>query len=438
MTFKDAEFWAALVMLYGVSHLLPQRLLAYALCAFSLVFYGSLNPAYLVPLLLCVAWDYGLARAIERAAGGRRRGLVVLSVSANLGLLIFYKYTGRTEFPIGVSFYTFQSISYVVDVYRRRLPAEKDFTRFLLYVSFFPQLITGPIERGRALIPQLRKLRPLPPDQLTRPAYFILWGLVKCVLFSDQLGALLAPLRSSGPLDLATQFLIGVATTVKVYADFSGYSEIAQGLAMLFGVRLMTNFRPFLGARSPAEFWRAWHLSLTAWVRDYLLPLLVPRGSAGPRVASGVLLSFVLIGIWHGASLNWFLFGAFHGLAFLGHRELKKRAPRPWPVPLAYCGMLSFYAVCGFLHAHPSGTGISQALQAALRVPVQVREAALLALLLLGFVLPLVAYEKWLDPSLRSREDWPLRARDLLLVAGLLVLVLLFNHSGTSFEYYQF
>jgi alginate O-acetyltransferase complex protein AlgI len=298
----------------------------------------SWNP-YLIALIAASASvDYVVARCLERMTAPRwRRCLLCLSIAVNLGLLAFFKYTNfllgsarsaagwfggdlhgpvlSLVLPLGISFYTFETISYVVDVYRGRTRAVRSLLDYALYIMFFPHLVAGPIVRPRDFLPQLRRRKRFSWDRLQVGVQFFLLGLFKKAVLADHLARVVDPvfaqpgLQSSGSVWLAT-----LAYAVQIYCDFSGYSDMAVGLAHTLGFRLPLNFNmPYFSA-DITEFWRRWHISLSSWLRDYLyIPL---GGSRHGRWATyrNLLVTMLLGGLWHGASWTFVLWGLYHGL----------------------------------------------------------------------------------------------------------------------------
>lgn len=306
-----------------------------ALIAASLTFYGAYRIMFLGLLGISAAVDFLVGRALgQEQRPGHRRGLLGLSVVVNLGILGYFKCTNffadvmRTGLglsgggelinvilPPGISFYTFQTMSYTIDVYRGRLEPAQSFSRFLLYVSFFPQLIAGPIERAGRLLPQFDRLVErgrLFTVGLMPGLQLILWGLFKKVVIADHLSSVVESVYDSPTqADFWSAWVASCAFGVQIYCDFSAYSEIARGSALLFGVRLVRNFDlPFV-SRSPTDFWRRWHISLSAWFRDYVY---IPLGGnrLGPyRALANVFVTMLLSGLWHGAGSTFVLWGAY-------------------------------------------------------------------------------------------------------------------------------
>ena len=319
-----------------VFYWLPPRVRWLHLLLASCVFYMAFIPAYLLVLLFTIAVDYAAGLLIEDARGQRRRYYLALSLAANLGILAVFKYYDffgdnlnaglaalgvpahlpllRLVLPIGLSFHTFQAMSYTIEVYRGRQRAERHFGLYALYVLFFPQLVAGPIERPQQLLPQFRRVRAFDYARVASGLRLMGWGLFKKVVVADRLSVLVsavygAPSHFRGlPLLAATVFF-----AVQIYCDFSGYSDLAVGTARVLGFDLMRNFdRPYF-ARSIGEFWRRWHISLSRWFRDYVYR---PLGGSQAGVARGyrnVLLVFLLSGLWHGANWTFLAWGALHG-----------------------------------------------------------------------------------------------------------------------------
>jgi D-alanyl-lipoteichoic acid acyltransferase DltB (MBOAT superfamily) len=320
----------------------------------SYAFYASWNPAFVLLLAFSTATDFGLAIAMERTERrGRRRSLVLVSVVVNLGLLGFFKYgsfvaesvlgiSGATlpevsrllsvALPVGISFYTFQTLSYTIDVYRRRQPATRSLLDFALFVSFFPQLVAGPIVRAGQFLPQLPGRHTTDEDVLEGIRRAAI-GLLKKVVLADTLamyvdGVFETPGLHSGP-EVA---LALYAFSFQIYFDFSGYSDIAIGLGRIFGIRLPENFdRPYC-ATSVREFWQRWHISFSTWLRDYLYVSLGGNRRGSYATVLNLFITMVLGGLWHGAGWGFVIWGAYQGALLCMHRiwswQVGERAPR--------------------------------------------------------------------------------------------------------------
>ena len=326
-------FLPLLLALYWVA---PQALRNAVLVLASLWFYAWGEPALVVVMLVSVAINYALALWIERLAGGSGAGAVLaLAVCANLSLLIYFKYAvflidnlngllaltsagpitpPEVVMPIGISFYTFQAMSYVVDVYRRQVSAERNPLNVALYISLFPQLIAGPIVRYIDVAEQIRGRRVTTAGFAEGVQRFAI-GLAKKMLIANSAAAVADAVFDipDAQLGTAVAWLGIVCYTLQIYFDFSGYSDMAIGLGLMFGFRFLENFNyPYIG-QSLTEFWRRWHISLSGWFRDYLyIPLGGNRGGAW-RTYRNLLVVFALCGLWHGASWSFLAWGLFHG-----------------------------------------------------------------------------------------------------------------------------
>jgi D-alanyl-lipoteichoic acid acyltransferase DltB (MBOAT superfamily) len=330
---------------------LPQRGQNILLVGASYVFYGWQHPWFLFPLWASTLVDYGCALGMERFPN-RRRWFLIVCIGASVALLGTFKYAGfaleninglLTQFgsnplhlvfqlvlPAGLSFYTFQSIGYVVDVYVGRVRAERNLLDYALYVSFFPQLVAGPIERAAHMFPQYHAERVFDPMRWRVGLGLMLWGFFKKVVIADNVALVVnkvfALTHPSFPVLWAGVF----AFAVQIYADFSGYTDIARGTARLLGIELMRNFNHPYIATSPADFWRRWHISLSSWLRDFIyIPLGGNRG--GPARASfNLMATFAFSGLWHGASWNYVLWGLYWGLLILAQRFLRWLGVTKW------------------------------------------------------------------------------------------------------------
>ncbi len=318
----------------------------------SYLFYMSWNPQFILLIVGSTLLDFFVGRAIEDTPperARRRKSLLLVSLAGNLGVLGVFKYTnfflqsfvdiGRLfdvdvpipilaiTLPVGISFYTFQTMSYTIDVYRGVLKAERNFGRFAVFVAFFPQLVAGPIVRATDLLPQLGRAPRLDRDQVGEALFRIARGLTKKVIIADFLALNLVDRAFSQPsLYSGAELMVALyAYTFQIYCDFSGYSDIAIGSARLLGYTLPENFvRPYV-ATSVAEFWRRWHLTLSQWLRYYVFfPLGGSRG--GPWMAHrNTMITLILIGLWHGAAWKFVVYGALHGVAVSINRVLVRR-----------------------------------------------------------------------------------------------------------------
>lgn len=340
MLFNSFEFLVFFPVVALLFFILPGRLRWPMVLFASYIFYMAWEPAYIVLILLSTCIDYWAGLRMRNISEqSRRRPYLYVSLAANLGLLFSFKYFNfanealRNAFewfhtpynvpsldvllPVGISFYTFQTLAYTIDIYRGRMEPETRFDRFALYVAFFPQLVAGPIERSQNLLPQLKGRPAFEYDRVRSGCRLILWGLFKKVVIADQL-AVLADLVYSQPDSFPSACLIvaTVSFAFQIYCDFSGYTDIAIGCARIFGVELMKNFNRPYAALSLADFWRRWHISLTTWFRDYLYIPLGGNQLGTRRRYANVVIVFALSGLWHGANWTFLVWGMLHAIFY--------------------------------------------------------------------------------------------------------------------------
>ena len=307
----------------------------------SYVFYGWWDWRFLSLILLSTLVDYTIGRKLSNEENQTKKKILLwTSLVVNLGFLGFFKYynffldnfvTAFSFFghpinpqglnvilPVGISFYTFQTLSYTIDVYRKKLEPTKDFIAFTAFVSFFPQLVAGPIERATNLLPQFYKKRTFEYDKAVDGLRQILWGLFKKIVIADNAAQLANEIfNNSADYSGSTLVLGALFFTFQIYGDFSGYSDIAIGTSRLFGFNLMQNFNFPYFSRDIAEFWRRWHISLSTWFRDYLyIPLGGSRGNTWMKVRNTFII-FVVSGFWHGANWTFIIWGALNALYFI-------------------------------------------------------------------------------------------------------------------------
>jgi len=372
MVFTSTDFLAFFGLVFGLYWVLRAR---YAqnvlLLVASYVFYCWIHPWFGLLIGASTVVDYACGRAMERWPS-RRRPWLWVSLGFNLGLLGVFKYFNffaeniahaagvvgltlspielRVMLPVGISFYTFQTLSYTIDVYRGQLAARKSLLDFAVFVAFFPQLVAGPIERAARFLPQVEVARKWSWAAVFPALQLIVGGYLKKMVVADNVGVYVNEifmLRSPSLLLLAVAAL-GFA--VQIYADFSAYTDIARGVARLLGFELMVNFRsPYL-ALSPADFWRRWHISFSSWIRDYLyIPLGGSRVRGAGRQFLVVLTALGLSGLWHGAAWNFVLWGVYHAVLVFVYQRLGlggRWAPtRTWAIGLAWAAMFTWTLV---------------------------------------------------------------------------------------------
>lgn len=374
MLFHTALFWTFFAIVVGAFYLLPRRSRPLLLLIASYVFYMKWDWRFAGLILLSTAVDYFVGMAMANRRPDQRRLLLLASLTVNLGVLGFYKYfdffaeslaraigadpaswTLQLILPVGVSFYTFQSMSYTIDVYRGRIAPERSPVDFALFVAFFPQLVAGPIVRASDFFPQLSKWAAPDGLRLRRAFQLILFGLIKKLVFADRF-ALIADGYFDAPraVDSPETAWVGVfAFAMQIFFDFSGYTDIARGCALVLGFEFPVNFeRPYL-ATSITDFWHRWHISLSTWLRDYLyVPLGGNRGGAW-RTYRNLLLTMLLGGLWHGAAWTFVAWGAFHGGLLAIERAISGlrwpgRIRRAWQNPWLWAprAIGTFVVVC--------------------------------------------------------------------------------------------
>lgn len=337
MLFNSFEFLIFFPIVTLLYFLIPHRLKVIFLLISSCIFYMSFRPEYVLILLLLITVDYFAGLIISKAKGQKRKLYLLISILANIGILFYFKYFNfvfdnisyilnafqiHSDFPkfslllpLGLSFHTFQSMSYTIEVYRKKQKPEKNFFTYALYVMFFPQLVAGPIERPQHLLHQFYEKHYFEYTRVTNGIKLIAWGFFKKLVIADNISSFVDPIYNTSPMgQQGISFILAtILFSYQIYCDFSGYSDIAIGTAQVLGFRLVNNFNNPYFANSPADFWRRWHISLSSWLRDYIyIPL---GGNRVPRHiwVFNILATFMLSGLWHGASWTFIIWGLLHG-----------------------------------------------------------------------------------------------------------------------------
>jgi D-alanyl-lipoteichoic acid acyltransferase DltB (MBOAT superfamily) len=471
MLFNSFQFAYFFLILFPIYWLLPHRPQNLLLLAASYYFYSCWDYRFTSLLLISTVMDFFCGLAVDREQDPRKRKLVVaLSMALNLGFLGYFKYCDffigsfqtmanaagwhvsipllKIALPIGISFYTFQSMSYVIDVYRKEIPPTRNFFDFAAFVSFFPHLVAGPIMRPTTLLPQIQQKRKFDLIQFYDGCYLIFWGLTKKVVVADNLAPIVDELfNKSGTIDGGLALLAIFAFAWQIYCDFSGYTDAARGISKCLGFELALNFNLPYFATSPQDFWRRWHISLSKWLQDYLYISL--GGSRGPAwfVYRNLMLTMVIGGLWHGASWTFVLWGFYQGLSLCLHRAskpmLEKIQPKEpidaacWTAVRIVC---TFAMVClGWLifraHSMDQLQGMIQAIIYRPAIP-----AASYLVPVLVIVLPLYAIEfaqhQTKDLNIVARTPWYVRS--VFYAACFYAFVLGGNFGGSQFIYFQF
>ena len=474
MVFNSFTYALFLAVCLGFYFVLPLRGRQAFLLLASYVFYCWEKPVYGILLVLSTLLDDGVGLLMTRiAAPGRRKLVLALSICGNLGMLGYFKYgdflganlAGLGSWlgfaahwtpmgivlPVGISFYTFQTMSYAIQVYRRQIPATRDLLAFALYVSYFPQLVAGPIERASHLLPQLLAYqRPTLQDWtygLTRIAF----GLFRKLVLADRFAIIVDPVfRDPLHFSSVTVLTAVLAFGGQIYFDFAGYCDIAVGSARLMGVRLTENFRRPFAASSIADFWTRWHLTLTGWLRDYLFAPLGGFRKGGARALLNATFVLALCGLWHGASWHFVLWGLYHAglmnLYYLRRAWLRRGGRRAPPQKTGLVLLLSTVFTylctsmsCVFFRA-PDVPTVGHVFQAMAGFQGAVAATPWIAWAYLGLIALTVAVEMLQEyGGLNQRiARWPLPARALGLGLVIVLTLLLAVNNNTPYLYFQF
>lgn len=475
MLFNSYEFWAfcfvVLVIYYRLGHRWQNRFLLAA----SYVFYGCWDWRFLSLILASTVVDFFVAQRLHstQLQQIRKRWLLV-SVATNLGILGVFKYFGffaaelssllqtvgaplmlptlDIVLPVGISFYTFQTMSYTIDVYRRQAEPARRFDDFALFVCFFPQLVAGPIERFSRLMPQIESTRRLTTKNFSDGLYYILLGLFKKVVIADTMASIANAVFATPAAELSgADCLIGVyAFALQIYGDFSGYSSIAQGVAKWLGFDLMDNFRMPYFATTPSDFWRRWHISLSQWLRDYLYIALGGNRGGRWKTYRNLILTMTLGGLWHGAGWTFLAWGIFHGLILCIYRAagLENASEKRPTVGVAHwigrvtTSLAMFHLVCfGWLlfRAESMSQVVSMLHAIATDWTWRSINTALIAMIA-WYVLPLLAYELWVERrgDLLSLQQVDWRAKAAAYSYCVLMLLVFSPIGQQEFIYFQF
>jgi alginate O-acetyltransferase complex protein AlgI len=434
----------------------------------SYFFYAAWNPPFVLLLLLSTVVDWYVARGLDRLhVPSQRRLLMIVSLVANLGLLGYFKYGGfllanfaalmkawgvhyvpaapSIILPLGISFYTFETLSYTIDVYRRELKPARSFLDFALFVSFFPHLVAGPIVRAADLLPQFEVEKPIRKHALGWGLFLMTLGIFQKNVLADTLlaDAADAVFGAPGPTSALDTWLGAVAFAGQIFCDFAGYTTCAIGVALCLGFSLVDNFRSPYAAIGFRDFWRRWHISLSSWLRDYLY---IPLGGNRRRTAFALALTMLLGGLWHGAAFHFVVWGALHGLFLVVERGLRSKfGSRPWasalPVRIGL-GVVTFALTCiawVFFRASDLPRAMMHVAAMLGAIPI---EPMLKTSTIVKVVLTMAAL-LGTHIALRERrlEDVVERAPPALLGlawVGMLGLIVMAQGGGGAFIYFQF
>ncbi len=482
MTFNSLVFLVFLAVVlplyYRLNHRGQNRMLLLA----SYVFYGWWDYRFLSLLLFTSLFDYVCALKIDAEARPARRKLFLASsIFVNMGALGIFKYYNffasslqsimeglgmRADFPtlhwilpIGLSFYTFVSMSYTIDVYRKQIPATRQALDFMLYVAYFPHLVAGPIMRASNLLPQCQRPRVIKAAEVQNGIWLILMGYVKKTVIADRLGQFVdwSFAQPAAPFDNLNAWFVIYAFAFQIYGDFAGYSDIARGLAKIMGFELVVNFRaPYL-VSNPAAFWRHWHISLSTWLRDYLYIGLGGNRHGRWKTYRNLMLTMLLGGLWHGAGLAFILWGLFHGLLLAVHRLWSEWCGLPvhgadpqvsgWlgRLKMLFMAAVFFQITClGWLLFRAGGLrhGVSQwgVVQSYLHAMFHFQGTHLF----LSFIVPVAMlgalglFFQWRNERMNEFSQWSGSNKAFAVTAALALIAVMGVFEGAQFIYFQF
>ncbi|RMF84790.1 MAG: MBOAT family protein [Planctomycetota bacterium] len=487
MQFNSFVFVAFFAVVFAGALLLRRRVAARNLWLLvaSYVFYGCWDWRFLSLIWISTLVDYccGLALNVDRPdpehpppPNLRRRLILLASLVTNLGLLGFFKYydffidsavdaLARFDIhvhparlniilPVGISFYTFQTLSYTIDLYRGRIATERNLLNFALFVAFFPQLVAGPIERASHLLPQMRKVLPVTSWHLHTGFYLICWGMFKKVVLADNV-AIIADGVFGAEHPKGLTALLGIyAFAIQIYCDFSAYSDIARGTARCMGFDLMLNFNLPYFAVNPSDFWRRWHISLSSWLRDYLYIPLGGNRHGTLRTYFNLMATMLLGGLWHGAAWTFVVWGAYHGILLCAHRVVQPLLERWFSFKNAAaaaiwktaCVIAFFHIVCGSwlifraesIHQIWSMTTAIFTDFGPLDWDVVINVKRVIVVAACGVLLAAVQLVQWFSKDLMVVFRLPIAARMFVYAFFILLFVLFGEYGEIPFIYFQF
>jgi alginate O-acetyltransferase complex protein AlgI len=479
MLFNSIQFLIFFPVVTILYFLLPYKYRWIHLLIASCIFYMAFIPVYILILIFTIIIDYIAGIMIENRQGRKRQQYLIMSIVANVGVLAFFKYYNfflenvndvlhslhittyqlpllNIILPIGLSFHTFQAMSYTIEVYRGNQKAERHFGIYSLYVMFYPQLVAGPIERPQNLLHQFREEHPFDSQQLLEGLRLMCWGLFKKVVIADRISEYVSTVyRNPGGYHYLNLILATVFFSIQIYCDFSGYSDIAIGAARVMGFKLMTNFnRPYF-SRNIQEFWRRWHISLSTWFKDYVYISLGGNRKGIRRMYINYAIVFVLSGFWHGANWTYIIWGAIHAILIVAYVMYRRRYPakehkgrvRTYVSAIVTFALVTFawiffrsstlsdaLVVCKHIFTHYNGNAFQLVLKDS-RGAIAFTQTGLL--ISFSMILLMLIIESRLSALLMELNKMPYA--DIVFMTGSLSLIVLlgvFKH--VSFIYFQF
>ena len=470
MLFNTFEFLGFFLVVYALYTIFAHRAQNVLLLLASYYFYACWDVRFLSLIVISTVVDYFCG--IKIGAHKNKKVYVWISMVVNLGILALFKYfnffienmmalLGKAGFeanesflkialPVGISFYTFQTMSYSIDIYRGQLKPARNFLNFALFVAYFPQLVAGPIERAKRLLPQIENPRVVTYKMFCEGAWLILLGFFMKTVMADNLAYFVKEVfdGDEGNPPHGLQVILGIiAFAMQIYGDFGGYTNIARGISKWFGIELMLNFRMPYFSSNPPEFWRRWHISLSSWLRDYLY---IPLG--GNRYGSfnmfrNLVLTMLLGGLWHGAAWNYVAWGAYHGVLLVGHRLLSPILSTLKPAHRFGAGLWQVFCVACFFVLTLFGWVLFR-IDDLSRLPEVISNAwnpwawnaKVLILTLTIFCLPVVlldALQEWKKDMMVVKRFWPpLRLAVYLFMFACIVMCS--SRENHAFIYFKF
>lgn len=474
MIFHSLDFVVFFILVVGVYWRLGHRGQNVLLLVSSYFFYGYVHPWFLILIAASTVIDYASARGMERWPE-RKRVFMGSSIVSNFGMLGFFKYFNffinnvhavlaaagydvgmpvlRVLLPVGISFYTFQAMSYTVDVYRGELRARRNLLDVAVFISFFPHLVAGPIQRASYLLPQVEGERRFSIEKAETGFYLIVWGFFKKLVIADNVGVIANKVFALSDPSFEILWAGVFAFAVQIYADFSAYTDIARGTSRWLGFELTQNFdHPYL-ARNPADFWRRWNISLSTWFRDYVYIPLGGSKEGELKWARNVLVTFLLSGLWHGASWNYVLWGLYHGVLLLltrAHELLGKprngrRTPDFGPRHVfQIAGMFCLTLVGWLLFRETQLSSIVRDVKLSpfTSSPFERQAGAYLFLLAFGYSMPLWVQSIWVELYRGEQQfdrGWTAATlRALACGTAFAAILVLRSKTSLDFIYFQF
>jgi D-alanyl-lipoteichoic acid acyltransferase DltB (MBOAT superfamily) len=470
MLFNSLNFLIFFLVVYGLYGLLSHRKQNGLLLLSSYFFYGCWDYRFLTLIIVSTLVDYWAGLTIFQSnRPWRRKAALIISLVTNLGILGFFKYFNffvssaedilswlglaaepwrlNIILPVGISFYTFQTMSYTIDIYREKMSPTRNLLNFATFVAFFPQLVAGPIERASRLLPQIEAKRTITREKVEGGLWLIMWGLFKKAVIADNLAQIVDALFASTEPYSAFAVIVGLyAFAFQIYCDFSGYSDMARGLARCMGIELMVNFNNPYFAVNPSDFWKRWHISLSSWLRDYLYISLGGNRKGTLKTYRNLGLTMLLGGLWHGAAWTFVVWGAYQGLLLIVHRiavsvcPSNSHADRSHFIWLKRVGM--FHAIClGWLFFRAETMGQAGRMLNGLLFNWSYQPIAgngLIALIVLCAPLWCVQFVQLKTRILEAPRYLSLVPRTLLYAIMGFMFVTLGHTGGQAFIYFQF